>query len=243
VDAAGNLYITDTLNYRVRMVSPAGNIATIAGNGMAGYSGDGGAASQAQLSYPAGIAVDSGVTYSSRTPAPACARFTGTGRLRPSPAMAQSATTGDGGPATSASLTGQPESPWIPMATCTLPIPATTRFACCTCSFPPSPNAASNLIGAIARARWSCSTAPAWGRQPRDLQLENGDVPQALPGRASTSTVPRDRCSMHRSTQVAAIVPFELTGASAQVYVSYQGLTSAPITVSVAPARARIVYG
>src|ERR1035438_8551114 len=60
VDAAGNLYITDTLNYRVRMVSPAGNIATIAGNGMAGYSGDGGAASQAQLSYPAGIAVDSG---------------------------------------------------------------------------------------------------------------------------------------------------------------------------------------
>jgi len=42
----GNLYITDTLNYRVRMVSPAGNIATIAGNGMAGYSGDGGAASR-----------------------------------------------------------------------------------------------------------------------------------------------------------------------------------------------------
>ncbi len=67
VDAAGNLYITDTLNYAIRMVSPSGNIATIAGTGVSGYSGDGGAASLAQLSDPTGIAVDSaGNVFSSR---------------------------------------------------------------------------------------------------------------------------------------------------------------------------------
>ena len=46
VDAAGNLYIADTRNYCVRMVSPTGIITTVAGNGVAGYSGDGGPATR-----------------------------------------------------------------------------------------------------------------------------------------------------------------------------------------------------
>jgi sugar lactone lactonase YvrE len=57
-DKAGNVYISDLLNNRVRMVSPAGVISTIAGNGLSGFSGDGGAATSAQLSQPAGLAVD-----------------------------------------------------------------------------------------------------------------------------------------------------------------------------------------
>jgi uncharacterized protein (TIGR03437 family) len=57
VDTSGNLYIADLGNSRIRKVS-GGVITTVAGNGMAGFSGDGGSATSAALS-PDGIAVDS----------------------------------------------------------------------------------------------------------------------------------------------------------------------------------------
>jgi hypothetical protein len=58
VDGAGNLYFSDPLSSRVRMVSPAGIISTVAGTGTAGYNGDNIPAAQAQLNAPAGLAVD-----------------------------------------------------------------------------------------------------------------------------------------------------------------------------------------
>ena len=58
-DPAGNVYIADTQNNRVRKVTPAGVITTIAGNGTAGFAGDGAAAVSAQLARPAGVAADS----------------------------------------------------------------------------------------------------------------------------------------------------------------------------------------
>ena len=57
VDAAGNVYIADTVNSRIRKVSN-GIISTIAGNGVEGYSGDGGPASLAQLYSSHDVAVD-----------------------------------------------------------------------------------------------------------------------------------------------------------------------------------------
>src|SRR4029077_18399687 len=58
-DAGGNLYFSDTFNHRIRRVeAPTGNIAPCAGSGEAGYSGDGGPATQARLNEPYGIAVD-----------------------------------------------------------------------------------------------------------------------------------------------------------------------------------------
>jgi sugar lactone lactonase YvrE len=57
VGADGSLYIADTNNQRVRRVGPDGIITTVAGNGTAGYGGDGGPAQQAQLSFPEGILV------------------------------------------------------------------------------------------------------------------------------------------------------------------------------------------
>jgi len=59
LDAAGNLYIADTHNQRIRMVSAAtGTITTLAGNGRSGYEGDGGPATSAQLSFPVSVVVD-----------------------------------------------------------------------------------------------------------------------------------------------------------------------------------------
>src|ERR1019366_7456778 len=59
VDAAGNLYIAEFSNNRVRKVGTNGNIGTIAGNGVSGFSGDGLQATAAMLNGPQGVAVDS----------------------------------------------------------------------------------------------------------------------------------------------------------------------------------------
>jgi sugar lactone lactonase YvrE len=57
-DSANTLYITDTSNCVIRTVTQSGVIQRLAGNYTRGFSGDGGSASSAQLSYPRGITVD-----------------------------------------------------------------------------------------------------------------------------------------------------------------------------------------
>ncbi len=59
VDWQGNLFVSDSLNHRIRKISPNGTISTVAGRGTAGYSGDGANATSAQLNAPSGMAVDS----------------------------------------------------------------------------------------------------------------------------------------------------------------------------------------
>lgn len=64
VDNGGNLYIADTLNSRIRVVTPDGIIHTVAGNGALGYNGDGGPATRAALFFPTVVRVDaSGNVY------------------------------------------------------------------------------------------------------------------------------------------------------------------------------------
>jgi len=58
-DSAGNLYIADSANNRIRKVDTHGIITTVAGNGLPGFSGDGGLATSAELNSPRGVAVDS----------------------------------------------------------------------------------------------------------------------------------------------------------------------------------------
>lgn len=58
-DAAGNLYVTDQFNYRIRLIDAStGTITTVAGNGDNAFAGDGGPATSASLGYPGGTAVD-----------------------------------------------------------------------------------------------------------------------------------------------------------------------------------------
>jgi len=58
LDGNGNLYIADRLNSRVRRINSSGFIATVAGDGSFGFSGDGGPPGEAQFNGPAGVAVD-----------------------------------------------------------------------------------------------------------------------------------------------------------------------------------------
>ncbi len=58
VDGSGNVFIADGNNNCIRMINTAGIINTIAGNGFAGYSGDGGPATASEMNSPNGVAVD-----------------------------------------------------------------------------------------------------------------------------------------------------------------------------------------
>jgi sugar lactone lactonase YvrE len=59
-DSAGNLYFSDSNNHRIRRIDQNGIITTVAGTGVAGFSGDDGPGTQAQLNHPFGIAMAPG---------------------------------------------------------------------------------------------------------------------------------------------------------------------------------------
>jgi sugar lactone lactonase YvrE len=106
LDATGNLYLADGGNNRVRKVATDGTITTVAGNGTAGYSGDGGPATAAELSAPNGVAVDSaGNVYIADTSNSVIRKVAaGTGFITTVAGNGTSGYIGNGGPATSAEL-------------------------------------------------------------------------------------------------------------------------------------------
>ncbi len=104
VDAQGNLYIADTGNSSIRKVT-AGVITTVAGNGAAGFAGDSGLAVNAQLSYPAALAIDSsGNIYIADTWNYRIREISTDGKIQTIAGNGSYGPFGDGGPATSASL-------------------------------------------------------------------------------------------------------------------------------------------
>ena len=109
VDASGNLYIADTDNNRIRKISPNGIITTVAGTGIAGFSGDGGPASQAQLNHPEGVAVDaSGNLYIADTGNNRIRKISPDGIITTVAGNGIAGFSGDNGPASQAQL-NQPE--------------------------------------------------------------------------------------------------------------------------------------
>jgi trimeric autotransporter adhesin len=127
VDAAGNLVIADTANSRIRVVAAssgtfygvamtAGDIYTVAGDGTAGYSGDGGPATSAEINYPQGVSIDSAgnllIADTSNQRIRVVAASTGTfygvamtaGDIYTVAGDGTAGFAGDGGPATSAEL-------------------------------------------------------------------------------------------------------------------------------------------
>ncbi|MFG2287414.1 RICIN domain-containing protein [Streptomyces sp. NPDC048595] len=105
VDGAGAVYIADSENHRVRKVAADGRICTVAGTGTAGFSGDGGPATAAQLDDPRGVAVDSaGVLYVSEYNNRRVRKITTEGQISTVAGTGTAGCGGDGGPAISAQL-------------------------------------------------------------------------------------------------------------------------------------------
>jgi sugar lactone lactonase YvrE len=104
VDGAGNLFIADTTNKRIRKVDPSGIITTVAGNGTGGFSGDGGPATGASL-FPTGVAVDAaGNLFIADEGNNRIRKVDRTGIITNVAGNGSRGFSGDGGPATSASL-------------------------------------------------------------------------------------------------------------------------------------------
>jgi sugar lactone lactonase YvrE len=105
VDASGNVYIPDGNNNRLRMVSPTGTITTIAGTGTAGYTGDGSAATNAELKNPTGVALDaSGNIYIADGGNNVIRKINGSGIITTIAGTGTAGFSGDGGLATNATL-------------------------------------------------------------------------------------------------------------------------------------------
>ncbi|MGI8686259.1 MAG: hypothetical protein ACR2MO_14425 [Acidimicrobiales bacterium] len=103
LDAAGNLYICDAANSRIRRVDPTGIITTVAGIGF-GFGGDGGLATAAELAVPTGITVAGTDLFVTDTGNQRVRRIDALGGISTVAGNGELAFTGDGGPATAAAL-------------------------------------------------------------------------------------------------------------------------------------------
>ena len=105
VDAAGNVYFGSV--HSVFKVDPSGGMTRIAGTGRYGYSGDGGPATNAQLSYPAGIAIDAaGNLFVADRDASVIRKITPDGTIGTFAGTGTAGSSGDGGPAAQAQFNG-----------------------------------------------------------------------------------------------------------------------------------------
>ncbi len=104
VDSAGNVYIADSGNFRIRKVSANGIITTIAGTGVAGYSGDGGPAAAAEIGYVHALAFDGAGNLYFSDPYNHCVRRILTNGTVETAAGGAFGGAGDGGPAVQAGL-------------------------------------------------------------------------------------------------------------------------------------------
>ncbi|MFD9009901.1 RICIN domain-containing protein [Streptomyces sp. NPDC059552] len=105
MDSSGALYIADCENHRVRKVTTDGTISTVAGSGVAGFSGDGGPAFAAQLSSPSAVAGDgAGGFYIADHGNHRIRRVTAEGRISTVAGTGTAGFDGDKGPAAAAQL-------------------------------------------------------------------------------------------------------------------------------------------
>jgi uncharacterized protein (TIGR03437 family) len=244
LDSRGNLYIADAGNSVIRMVTAGGTITTIGGNGTAGYSGDGGPATRAQLANPRAIAVDAvGNVFIADGSTVIRQIIYPTGIIQTIGGNGTRGYSGDGGLATSAQISGpsavaQDASGNLYLADANNNAVRVLRFAGSGITAGAVVNGASNATGVISPGEliviYGSGLGPATLTQS---QLgADGLVPTTLAGTSVVINGSLAPLLYTSATQVAAMVPFEVTGSSAQVIVVYQGQAAAALTVNVAPA-------
>jgi uncharacterized protein (TIGR03437 family) len=233
VDGAGNIYFLD--GSYVRRISSAGIITTIAGIGISGYTGDGGAANRAEIGNSAGITVDNEQNvYITDSSTMRVRRVSSTGIISTIAGNGKIGYSGDGGSAVSAQL-------YFPNGIATdaignlyvaddlnNAIRLLEPILSSTAAITAVTNAASNLSGPISAGEMIVIYGSGLGPTTlNEFQLDStGKVGVQLAGTAvSINGVPAP-IIYSSSTQVAAIVPYEVMGTIGQVAVTYQGQSS-----------------
>jgi uncharacterized protein (TIGR03437 family) len=241
VDSAGNVYIADTANNRVRMVAPNGVITTVAGTGAAGVSGDGGLAVNALVGNPVALATDSvGNVYIADGSARVRKLFP-SGIITTIAGAGTRGYSGDGGAATSAKLNGPSAvavngggSVWV--ADTLNNAVRLLQFAGSGTTIGAVTSGASNLSGPVAPGEVIVIWGSGLGPTPLvAYQADaNGLLPNSLGGTSVFVNGVLAPVVYTSANQVAAVVPFGINGSLSQLYVQSQNVTSAPFNLSVA---------
>ena len=241
VDSGRNIYIADSANYVIRKVLSGGQIYTIAGNGLSGYSGDGGQAVLAQIGSPAAVAADSAWNVYFTDGSSRVRKVFTSGYIVTIGGNGTIGYSGDGGPASSAQLnmpTGlsvdsngnvyvadsannavrelQPLASGIAITTIV--------------------SSASNLSGPVSPGDLVTIYGSGLGPAGTVYQLLNGMVPETLAGTTVYFNNAAAPILYTSSNQINVVVPFGVTGQTAQVVVNYLGQNSAPQTVNLVAA-------
>ncbi len=237
-DRESNLYVADTLNNRIRKVSN-GVITTVAGNGEQGFFGDNGPAASASLNQPYGIAVDTAGNLYIADTLNSHIRKVSNGTIA-TIAGTSAGFGGDNGPATAGALNGPYGVAVDPSGKVYIADTNNNRIRVLTpagsLSVTSVVNAASNLPGSVSPGEIVVLIGAGLG--PAQLLSAQVGSDGLYDLQLSGTTVEFNGIFAPliytSASQVAAVVPYEVGGLSAQVTVTYQGQTSAPVTVALA---------
>ena len=243
IDSNHNLDIADQNNNAIRQVSN-GNITTIAGNGLPGMSGDGGPATQAMVGSPAGVAVDStGNIYIATGSGSSTVRkvFAGTDLIVTIAGNGTRGYTGDGGSAILGELNGPNAVAVDSNGNVYVADSANNAIRLLTyggygLSIAAVVNGASNLTGPVSGG--DVVVFYGTGMGPGSLLVNtvgsNGNYGTTLGGVTVYFGSTPAPILYVSAAQLAVVVPFEVSGATTETYIQYQGQYSAPFPLAIA---------
>ncbi len=242
VDATGDVYIADTLNNMIREVTPGGIINTFAGNGIAGFAGDGGFATVAELASPSGVAVDTQNNVYIADSGSRIRKVYATSIITTIAGNGVHGYSGDGGLATSAMLSNPNGISTDSQGDVYIADTANNAIrqlvvSGSNLSIAAVTNGASNQTGSIAPGEVLVIYGTAIGAaQLTPYQLTSGGlVSTTLAGTTVYMNGAPSPILYTSPNQVSAIVPFGITSSAAQIFIVNQGQSTEPVSVKLAP--------